>query len=40
MASFTESATKPDWCGGILNNGNIDSDQGNDYVRGLQGFKN
>ena len=40
MASFTEFATKPDWCGCILNNEKTDSDQGNNNVHGLQGFKN
>ena len=33
MYSFTEFATKSDWC---LNNGITDSDQGNDYVSGLE----
>ena len=40
MASFTEFPMKLDWCGCILNNGNTNSDQRNNYVCGLQGFKN
>ena len=40
MASFTEFAIKPDWYVRSLNNGNTDSDEGNNYVHGLQGFKN
>ena len=35
MSSFTEFATKPDQCGCSLNNGITDSDQGNNYVNGL-----
>ena len=35
MPSFTEFATKPHWCGYNLNNGIMDSYQGNNYVSGL-----
>ena len=37
MSSFTEFATKPDWCGCSLNNRITDSDQGNNCVSGLDG---
>ena len=37
MSSVTEFAMKPDCCGFSLNNGIRDSDQGNDYVSGLDG---
>ena len=39
MSSFTEFATKLDWYKCSLNYGNTDSDQGNNDVCGLQGFK-
>ena len=35
MSLFTEFAMKPDWCGCSLNTGITDSDQGNNYVNGL-----
>ena len=35
MSSFTEFATKVDWWGCSLNNRITDSDQGNNYVSGL-----
>ena len=35
MSSFTEFARKPDSCGCSLKNGLVDSDQGNNYVSGL-----
>ena len=35
MSSFTEFATKPDWCGCSLNNKIRNSDHGNNYVSSL-----
>ena len=35
MSLFTEFAMKPDWYGCSLNIGITDSDQGNNYVNGL-----
>ena len=34
MSSFTEFTSKSDWCERSLNNGIIESDEGDNYVSG------
>ena len=35
MSSFTELATKPDWCRLSYDNWIMDTDEGNNYVSGF-----